>query len=35
MNRRREYVDYLRDMLENAKMAIEFVSGMSFDDFKI
>lgn len=34
MNRRREYVDYLRDMLENAMKAIEFVSEISFDDFK-
>lgn len=34
MNRGRVYSDYLRDMLESAVKATEFVSGMNFDDFR-
>lgn len=34
MNKGRVYLDYLRDMLESAEKAAEFVSGMNFDDFK-
>lgn len=34
MNRERVYLDYLRDMLESAVKATEFVSGMNFDDFR-
>ena len=29
----REYSDFLRDMLENARRAIQFVQGMDFDSF--
>lgn len=29
----REYIDYLRDMLENAQLAIGFVKGMDYDAF--
>jgi len=31
---RREYTDYLNDMLENAEKALSFVEGMEFDDFQ-
>jgi len=31
---RREYTDYLNDMLENAEKALSFVGGMEFDDFQ-
>ncbi len=30
---KREYEDYLRDMLENAEKALSFVQGMDYDDF--
>jgi uncharacterized protein with HEPN domain len=30
---KREYEDYLRDMLENAEKALSFVHGMGYDDF--
>jgi hypothetical protein len=30
---KREYEDYLRDMLENAEKALSFVQGMGYDDF--
>ena len=30
---KREYEDYLRDMLENAEKALSFVRGMDYDDF--
>lgn len=30
---RREYEDYLRDMLENADEALSFVDGMDYDGF--
>ena len=30
---KREYEDYLRDMLENAEKALSFVSGMNYDGF--
>jgi len=30
---KREYDDYLRDMLENAEKAISFVQGMDYDGF--
>jgi len=30
---KREYVDYLRDMLENAERALDFVHGMEFEEF--
>jgi len=33
MSQGRLYIDYLRDILENAEKAVEFVSGMSGDDF--
>jgi uncharacterized protein with HEPN domain len=29
----REYTDYLRDMLENAELALDFVQGMEYDEF--
>ncbi len=29
----REYVDYLRDMLENAQLAIRFTQGMDYETF--
>lgn len=29
----REYDDYLRDMLENAELALQFVVGMKYDQF--
>ena len=29
----REYIDYLRDMLENAQLAIGFVKSMDYDAF--
>lgn len=29
----REYVDYLRDMLENAQLAIRFIQGMDYETF--
>ncbi len=29
----REYDDYLRDMLENAELALTFVNGMEYDKF--
>jgi uncharacterized protein with HEPN domain len=31
---KREYTDYLNDMLENAEKALSFVAGMDFDDFQ-
>jgi len=31
---KREYTDYLNDMLENAEKALSFVEGMEFDDFQ-
>ena len=31
---KREYTDYLNDMLENAEKALSFVEGMEFDDFE-
>jgi uncharacterized protein with HEPN domain len=30
---KREYEDYLRDMLENAEKALSFVRGMNYDEF--
>jgi uncharacterized protein with HEPN domain len=30
---KREYEDYLRDMLENAELARTFVQGMEYDEF--
>ena len=33
MSQGRLYIDYLRDILENAEKAVGFVSGMSGDDF--
>jgi uncharacterized protein with HEPN domain len=30
---KREYEDYLRDMLENAEKALSFVWGMNYDEF--
>lgn len=33
MKPRRTYQDYLRDMLENAEKACQFVQGMGFDEF--
>lgn len=30
---KREYEDYLRDMLENAELALSFVQGMEYDEF--
>jgi len=33
MNQKRLYIDYLRDVLENAEKAVEFVSGMTGDEF--
>jgi uncharacterized protein with HEPN domain len=30
---KREYEDYLRDMLENAELALSFVHGMDYDQF--
>ena len=30
----RVYIDYLRDMFENAKRAIQFTEGMDFEAFK-
>jgi uncharacterized protein with HEPN domain len=30
---KREYVDYLRDILENAERALDFVHGMEFEEF--
>ena len=30
---KREYEDYLRDMLENAEKALSFVQGLDYDDF--
>jgi uncharacterized protein with HEPN domain len=30
---KREYEDYLRDMLENAEKALSFVQGMDYDVF--
>jgi uncharacterized protein with HEPN domain len=30
---KREYEDYLRDMLENADLALAFVQGMEYDEF--
>ena len=30
---RREYEDYLRDMLENAEKALSFVDGLDYDGF--
>lgn len=33
MSRPRVYLDYIRDMLENAEKALLFVEGMGFDEF--
>jgi len=33
MSQQRVYLDYIRDMLENAEKALQFVKGMSFDEF--
>jgi uncharacterized protein with HEPN domain len=30
---KRDYQDYLRDMLDNAQKALEFVHGMEYDEF--
>ena len=30
---RRDYRDYLRDMLDNAEKALDFVQGMDYDEF--
>ena len=30
---KREYEDYLRDMVENAEKALSFVRGMNYDEF--
>ena len=30
---KREYDDYLRDMLDNAELALSFVIGMEYDEF--
>ena len=30
---KREYDDYLRDMLENAEKALSFIRGMDYDGF--
>ena len=30
---RRDYYDYLRDMLDNAEKALDFVHGMEYDKF--
>ena len=30
---RRDYHDYLRDMLDNAEKALDFVHGMEYDEF--
>lgn len=30
---KREYEDYLRDMLENAEKALSFVQGLDYDGF--
>ena len=30
---KRDYQDYLRDMLDNAEKALEFVHGMEYDEF--
>ena len=30
---RRDYQDYLRDMLDNAEKALDFVHGMEYDEF--
>ena len=32
---KREFEDYLRDMLENAEKALSFVQGMDYDRFSI
>jgi len=34
MRRRREYVDYLRDMLDGAAKALRFVEGVDLDAFR-
>lgn len=34
MTRQRIAIDYLRDMAESISNALEFVTGMSFDDFQ-
>jgi len=34
MRRRREYVDYLRDMLDATQKALQFVERVDFEDFK-
>jgi uncharacterized protein with HEPN domain len=31
---KREYEDYLRDMLENAEMALSFVEGLDYEGFR-
>ena len=34
MTQSRVVIDYLRDMVESARAALEFVAGTSFDDFQ-
>lgn len=34
MTQSRVVIDYLRDMVESARAALEFVAGASFDDFQ-
>lgn len=34
MSPRREYVDYLKDILEAIEMAEKFITSMDFDQFK-
>ena len=33
MNRRRVYSDYVRDILEEIQLVMEFAKNISFDDF--
>ncbi len=33
MSRERVYLDYVRDMLESAEKALEFVDGMGYAEF--
>jgi uncharacterized protein with HEPN domain len=35
MNSKRVYIDYIRDMLENAKKAISFVESMNYKQFSL
>jgi len=34
MSHRRVYLDYIRDMLENAEKSLQFINGMSFEEFE-